>query len=185
MKTFNIYNEETAPEGSRELLRGAKNKLGFIPNLYGIMSESPATLKAYASLSDNFENSSFSPTEKQIVLLTTSSINKCHYCMAVHSTIGQMFKVPEDVIQSLRNNKPINDSKLEALRQFAHAVTEKRGWVEDYEINAFLEAGYSNAQVLEVIVGVAQKTLSNYINHIVKTPLDNAFEKNKWESVEA
>jgi len=185
MTTFKLNTLETAPEGSKELLSGAEKKLGFIPNLYGIMSESPATLKAYAGLSDNFENSSFSPTEKQIVLLTTSYINKCHYCMAVHSTVGQMFKVPEDVIQSLRNNEPINDKKLEALRQFTYAVVDKRGWVEESEINSFLEAGYSKAQALEVIVGVAQKTLSNYINHIVETPLDPAFEKNKWESVEA
>ena len=180
MSDFKIHTTETAPEGSKEILAGAQKSLGFIPNLYGIMAEAPSALKAYNGLSDNFEKSSFTATEKQIVLLATSYVNECNYCMAVHSTVAQMYKVSQDVIDALRNNKPITDPKLEALRKFTNAIVEKRGWVSDKEINEFIIAGYSKAQVLEVVVGVTQKTLSNYINHIVKTPLDAAFEPNKW-----
>ena len=180
MSDFKIHTTETAPEGSKEILAGAQKSLGFIPNLYGIMAEAPSALKAYNGLSDNFEKSSFTATEKQIVLLATSYVNGCNYCMAVHSTVAQMYKVSQDVIDALRNNKPIADPKLEALRKFTNAIVEKRGWVSDKEINEFISAGYSKAQVLEVVVGVTQKTLSNYINHIVKTPLDAAFEPNKW-----
>ena len=180
MSDFKIHTTETAPEGSKEILAGAQKSLGFIPNLYGIMAEAPSALKAYNGLSDNFEKSSFTATEKQIVLLATSYVNECNYCMAVHSTVAQMYKVSQDVIDALRNNKPITDPKLEALRKFTNAIVEKRGWVSDKEINEFISAGYSKAQVLEVVVGVTQKTLSNYINHIVKTPLDAAFEPNKW-----
>lgn len=182
MTKFNIHNEETAPENSKEILSGAKKQLGFIPNLFGIMSEAPAALKAYTGLSDSFDSSSFSATEKQIVLLATSYINSCHYCMAVHSTLSQMFKIPQEIIESLRDNKPINDAKLESLRQFTIAVVEKRGWVSEEDIAKFTTAGYSNAQILEVLVGVAQKTLSNYTSHIANTPLDAAFEPNKWET---
>lgn len=181
MSDYKVHTIETAPEGSKEILSGALKAYGFIPNLYSIMAEAPAALKAYSGLSNNFEQSSFNATEKQIILLATSYVNGCNYCMAVHSTIGQMFKVPQNIIDALRNNKPIADPKLEALRKFANAVVEKRGWVDQKEIGDFLSAGYSKAQLLEVIVGVAQKTLSNYINHIVKTPLDAAFEPNKWE----
>ena len=180
MSDFKIHTTETAPEGSKEILAGAQKSLGFIPNLYGIMAEAPSALKAYNGLSDNFEKSSFTATEKQIVLLATSYVNGCNYCMAVHSTVAQMYKVSQDIIYALRNNKPIADPKLEALRKFTNAIVEKRGWVSDKEINEFISAGYSKAQVLEVVVGVTQKTLSNYINHIVKTPLDAAFEPNKW-----
>lgn len=180
MSNFKIHTVETAPEASKEILTGAQKSLGFIPNLYGIMAEAPSALKAYNGLSDNFEKSSLTATEKQIVLLATSYVNGCNYCMAVHSTIGQMIKVPQNIIDALRNNKPIADSKLEALRKFANAVVEKRGWVSDKEVDEFISAGYSKAQLLEVVVGVTQKTLSNYINHIVKTPLDSAFEPNKW-----
>lgn len=184
MTEFKINTLETAPEGSKEILEGAKKKLGFVPNLFGIMSEAPAILKAYTGLSDSFDSSSLNSTEKQIVLLATSNVNGCHYCMAVHSTLSQMFKIPQDIIESLRDNKPINDSKLEALRQFTIAVVEKRGWVSEEDKEAFITAGYSNVQILEVLVGVAQKTLSNYTSHIANTPLDSAFEPNKWERPE-
>jgi uncharacterized peroxidase-related enzyme len=185
MADFRIHTIDTSPEGSRDILTGAQKSLSFIPNLFGIMAESPTALKAYNGLSDNFEKSSFNATEKQIVLLATSYVNGCNYCMAVHSTIGQMHKVPQDVIDALRDNKPIADAKLEALRKFAYSVAEKRGWVSDKEVDDFINAGYAKSQVLEVVVGVTQKTLSNYINHIVKTPLDAAFEPNKWEEVYA
>lgn len=185
MAEFKVHIIETAPEGSKEILAGAQKSLGFIPNLYGIMAEAPTSLKAYSGLSDAFDHSSFNATEKQIVLLATSNLNGCNYCMAVHSTVAQMHKVNQDVIDALRNNKPIADLKLEALRKFAYSVAEKRGWASDEEVDDFINAGYSKAQVLEVVVGVTQKTLSNYINHIVKTPLDAAFEPNKWEEVYA
>ncbi len=182
MSKFTIHNMETAPQESKEILSGAEKKLTFIPNLYAIMAESPTTLKAYTGLSDNFDESSFNATEKQIILLATSFVNSCHYCMAVHSTLAQMFKVPENIVYSLRNNKPISDAKLEALRQFTLAVVEKKGWATKEDIQKFLSSGYTKAQILEVIVGVTQKTLSNYVSHIVQTPLDAAFEQNKWES---
>lgn len=184
MSQFKIHNAETAPEESKELLKGAEKQLGFVPNLYGIMSEAPAALKAYNGLSQNFENSSLNSTEQQVVLLSASYVNECHYCMAVHSTVGQMQKIDDEVIEALRTGKPIKDEKLEALRKFTQEVVERRGWISQEDVDAFLNAGYSNAQLLEVIVGVAQKTLSNYINHIAKTPLDEAFEPNKWEKVE-
>lgn len=180
MSDFKIHTTETAPEGSKEILVGAQKSLGFIPNLYSIMAEAPATLKAYNGLSDNFEKSSLSPTEKQIVLLSTSYVNECNYCVAVHSTVAQMQKIDRSVVDSIRNGSPITDAKLESLKKFTNLVVEKRGWVDQQEIEDFLSAGYSKAQLLEVIVGIAQKTLSNYINHIVKTPLDDAFEPNKW-----
>ncbi len=185
MTDFKVHTIETAPEGSKEILSGALKAYGFIPNLYGIMAEAPAALKAYSGLSNNFEQSSFTATEKQIILLATSYVNGCNYCMAVHSTIGQMFKVPQDIIEALRTGEPIADAKLEALRIFTQTVVEKRGWVEEEDVDTFLSAGYSKSQLLEIIVGVTQKTLSNYINHIVKTPLDDAFANNKWEKVYA
>jgi uncharacterized peroxidase-related enzyme len=185
MSQFKIHTTETAPENSKELLEGAQKQLGFIPNLYGIMAEAPAALKAYNGLSQNFDTSSFNTTEKQIVLLATSYVNKCHYCMAVHSTVAQMQKLDGNIIEALRTGEAIADSKLEALRNFTQSVVEKRGWIEEQDVEAFINAGYSKAQLLEIIVGVAQKTLSNYINHVVQTPLDEAFQPNKWEKVKA
>lgn len=185
MSKFKIHTVETAPEDSKELLKGAEKLLGFIPNLYGIMSEAPAALKAYNGLSQSFENSSLNTTEKQIVLLATSIVNECQYCVAVHSTIGQMQNIAANIIDAVRNDEPIDDPKLEALRKFTQSIVEKRGWLSDENVESFLSAGYTKAQLLDVMVGVTQKTLSNYINHVVQTPLDAAFEPNKWEKVHA
>ena len=85
-----------------------------------------------------------------------------------------------DVIESIRNDEPIADERLEALRGFATAVIEQRGWVSDAQVEAFLAAGYEQRRVFDVILGAAMKTLSNYTNHVAETPLDAAFEGQRW-----
>ena len=89
--------------------------------------------------------------------------------------------VPTDVIAAIRNDQPIADPKLEALRVFATAMVDKRGWLADGDVSAFLEAGYSKAQILDVVLAVSLKTLSNYANHITETPLDAAFASQAWQ----
>ena len=147
----------------------------------GVFAESPEILQAYLSLSTLLEQTTLTPTERQIALLAASSVNNCEYCMAAHS----MQNLQGDVIQAVRNNSPIADHKLEAFRQFVLAVTEKRGSVSEKEVGAFLEAGYTNRNILEVIMAVGMKTLSNYTNHISETPLDAAFEPAKWKKTAA
>jgi alkylhydroperoxidase family enzyme len=95
-----------------------------------------------------------------------------------------MQKVPTDVVEAIREDRPISDSKLQALRAFTTAVVEKRGWVSDEDVSTFVAAGYSKAQILEVILGVSFKTLSNYTNHIANPPLDEAFETGAWSPSE-
>lgn len=182
MSQFRLHTIETAPDGSKELLRVALKQNGFVPNLYAIMAESPEVLKAYRQMADLFEKTAFNPIEKNIVWLTISYNNKCHYCMAIHSLVAQMYKVPDQIIESLRNNLPLKDSKLEALRKFTALMVEKRGWVSDEELQAFLAAGYAQKNVLDVIVGIGQKIISNYVNHVTHTPLDPKIEGFKWEA---
>jgi AhpD family alkylhydroperoxidase len=145
----------------------------------GVFAESPEILQAYLSLSTLFDQTTLTPLERLIVLLGVSSVNNCGYCMAAHSSMGTAQNLPDAVIQAVRNNRPIADPKLEALRQFVLAVTEKRGFIKEEELDAFLEAGYTNRNVLEVVLAVGLKTLSNYTNHIAQTPLDAAFEPAK------
>ena len=181
MTTFKLHTIETAPEGSKEMLQAALKQNGFIPNLYGIMAESPEVLKAYNQMNQLFMETSLSPVEKNIVWLTISHNNQCHYCMAIHSMVAQMFKLSEEMIEALRNGQPLNDTKLEALRKFTALLVEKRGWASDVEVQEFIEAGYSQKNVLEIIVGIGQKTISNYVNHLAHTPLDKVIEDFKWE----
>lgn len=183
--SYQIHTIETAPEKSKAILEGEKSKLGFIPNLYAVMSESPELLNTYLSISDALGQTTLSATELQIVLITASYVNNCDYCVAAHSVISSMQNVPKEIVESVRQNKPIADEKLEALRKFAYAVVEKRGFVPEEETQNFLSAGYTKQNILEVILGVSLKTISNYTNHIAETPLDEAFTPAKWKKAAA
>lgn len=180
MSKFDVHTKKTARTESAELLAAAEKAYGFIPNLLGVMAESPATLGAYLSLGQLFEKSSFSPTEQQIVILTTSRFNECDYCMAAHSVIAGMQKVPTDIIEAIRDDRPIDDPRLEALRIFTHTVVDKRANVSSADVAAFFAADYTKEHVLEVIFGISFKTLSNYVNHVARTPLDDAFATQAW-----
>ncbi len=183
--SFQIHTTETAPEKSKEILEVVKSKLGFIPNLYAVMAESPELLQAYLSISELIDKTSFSPTERQIVLITASYVNNCDYCVAAHSVISSMQKVPNEIVAALRENRPLADGKLEALRKFAYAAIEKRGFIAEEEKQNFLAAGYTNRNILEVILAAGLKTLSNYTNHIAEIDLDPAFETARWKKAAA
>lgn len=180
MNNFKIHTKETAPTESAAHLKSAESAYGFIPNLLGVMAESPATLGAYLAVGQLFEESSFSPTERQIVLLTTSRFNQCDYCMGAHTVIAGMQEVPSNIVDAIRNDKPIEIGKLEALRTFTSLVVENRGRLSSTDIEAFLGSGYTMAQILEVILAVSFKTMSNYVNHVAETPLDDAFAAQAW-----
>ncbi len=178
MQNYTIYNETNAPEASRPLLEKAKAKMGFIPNLLGILSESPTALEGYLTLSGLTARGTLSPTEQQVVEIAVSRENGCEYCVAAHTTVAQGQKVSADVLKAVREDKPIANAKLEALRQFAKVVVLKRGHVEEEDVKAFHDAGYTKGQALEVILGVMLKIFTNYADHIVNAPLDKVFEKN-------
>lgn len=182
MTTFTTHTIDTAPDEAKPHLQAAKDAYSFVPNLLGNMATAPALLEGYMTLAKVFDKTALSETERQIVLMTNNRLNGCTYCMAAHTSISQMAKVPADVIEALRNGTLIADPKLEALRTFAAIVNEKRGWVEQDEIDAFLAAGYSEQSVLEVILGTSLKIMSNYTNHVTQTPLDQAFAPNAWEN---
>ncbi len=183
MSRFDVHTKDTAQPDAAEMLDSIEMAYGFIPNLYGVFAESPAALKAYMTIGKIFDESSFSATERQLIILAVSRYNECDYCMAAHTVVAGMQKVPTEVIEAIREDRPISDDRLEALRTFATAVVEKRGWVSDDDISAFLAAGFSRAQILEVILGVSFKTLSNYTNHVADTLLDEAFETGAWSPV--
>ncbi|SLN62238.1 Carboxymuconolactone decarboxylase family protein [Roseovarius albus] len=175
-----VHTEETAPEASKPIIEATKKAFGFLPNLTATFAESPAMVEAYGVLAGHFEKTDLTPTERQIVLMTTSRENGCTYCMAAHSTVSQMQNVPADVIDALRNDTTIADPKLQALQVFTTRIHETRGNVDQVDLDAFHAAGYTKANILDVILGAGLKTLSNYTNHIAETPLDAPFQANVW-----
>lgn len=182
MSQFKIHSIRTAPAASQPLLEGSLKKYGFVPNLHGGLAEAPSALKAYIELTALFDQTSLSPTERQVVLLVASAENHCTYCVAAHSMIAKhMVKADPAIVDAIRNLQPLPDTKLDTLASFARHVVQNRGVVCGKTLDNFIAAGYSRAHVLEVVLGVTFKTLSNYTNHIIDTPLDSAFQAEAWE----
>lgn len=180
MSQFPQHTLATAPEKSKAALAQVEKSLGFVPNLFATFAASPAVLEGYLALSAAFSKTSLSATEQQVVAITVSTTNECHYCVAAHSVIAAGAKVDAGVIEALRSGAPLADAKLEALRSFTRIVVEKRGWPTEQELSAFVAAGYQPSQALELILGIGLKTISNYVNHIAQTPLDSAFAAAAW-----
>ena len=180
MAQFTLHDELTASEGSQQKLADAKTNLGFIPSLYGVLAENPAVFEGYTTLAGIFGKAGFSPLEQQVVTITASVENECHFCVAAHSTISAGQKLDMDVIAAVREDRPIADTRLEALRLFTKKVVVQRGFVSDADVDHFIEAGWDRAAVLGVILGVALKVISNYTNHVAETPVNEQFKAYEW-----
>ncbi len=180
MTTFTLHTPDTAPVASRSILENVEAAWKFIPNLHRVLAESPATLEAYSAAFSLFDKSSFTTKERQVVYLAINFENECEYCMSGHSALAAMSGVEAEVIEALRENAPVANPRLQALRTFAASVTRTRANLNPGEVEAFLTAGFTKQQVLEVILAVSVKTISNYVNHIAKTPLDGFVSGTKW-----
>ncbi len=182
MSKFKLHDVDSAPEGSKPLLQGSLKSFGMIPNLHAVLAASPQALEAYQTLTRLFLETSLSTNEKHVLWLTINVANQCHYCVPAHTGLAKQDGVPDDIIQALRDNKELPDARLNALRTFVLKVVDKRGEVSEADVEAFLQAGFDQRNVLDVILGVAHKTLSNYSNHITQTPVDEAFSQFEWHA---
>ncbi|MGB0660303.1 MAG: carboxymuconolactone decarboxylase family protein [Mangrovicoccus sp.] len=177
MPDFTFYDLDTAPEASKPLLQNSLKSFGMVPGLHQAFAISPETLEAYQTLHTLFQKTSFNAEELTVVWQSINVEHGCHYCVPAHAGIAAMMKIDPAITDALRKNTPLADPKLEALRKFTLIMLRNRGMVEDTDIEAFYAAGYGQKQVIEIILGLAQKVMSNYTNHIAKTPVDPAFEK--------
>ncbi len=180
MTTFTIHTPDSAPVESKEQLETTQQRNGLIPNLYGVLAEAPIALEAYETLASLLMRASFTPTERHVVWFTINAYHDCHYCMAAHTLLAKGEGVPEDVIETARAVRSYEDPKLESLRVFTLNLVENRGWASPNDLEAFLAAGFTKQNVLEILVVIAHKVLSNYTNHIVATPVDDAFKRFTW-----
>ncbi|MEM5565542.1 carboxymuconolactone decarboxylase family protein [Psychroserpens sp. AS72] len=180
MTTLKVHNIDTAPEGSKALLEQSLKANGMIPGLHGVLAGAPGILEAYQTIHKLFTETSFNKDELTVVWQTINVEHECHYCVPAHTAIAKMMKVDDAITEALRNETPLEDSKLEALRTLTLAITRNRGHVSQKELAAFYEAGYGEQQVLEIILGLSQKVISNYTNHIANTAVDAPFQKFAW-----
>jgi len=173
---------EDANEAQKPLLEKPMKQMGMVPNMYANMVNSPGMMETYAVGYDHFrKKSGFTPVEQEVVFLTISITNGCDYCASVHSYIAaNMSKLPKELTNSLRNQEKIKDPKMSALSTFTKIMVDKRGYPTKADVADFTAAGYEEKHILEIILALAVKTISNYSNHIFHTELDEAFAEGKW-----
>jgi AhpD family alkylhydroperoxidase len=181
--TFIDHTTESAPAAARAALEGAARKFGHVPSPLARLAESPSAVAAFHSGLGHFDRSSLDMLEREVVVFVVATRNECHYCVALHSLQLTTSGVDADLLVSLREQRPLGDGRLEALRQFTHAVLDTRGDVDDAARAAFFAAGYTAQQALDVVVGIATYTLSTLANRLTRAPLDAPLERFRWTAV--
>lgn len=174
---FTIHTPDSATQRAGEELEGSQKAFGFIPNLHAVLAEAPTVLTAYKELHTLFQNSSFNNDELTVVWQTINVENECGYCVPAHTGIAHMMKVDSAIIDALRSGDELASEKLQILRKTTLALLRKRGHLDMGDLDAFKAVGYGNQQLLEIVLGIAQKTISNYSNHLADTPIDAPFQQ--------
>lgn len=173
MTRLAIHDAETAPAEARERLQNARRANGYLPNLIGVLANAPTALETYQVVGAINARTGLKPEEREVIQIIAAARNGCGFCVAGHTAIARKkLDMPEPVIQALRNTAALEDPKLNALARFTLAVMEKRGQVSDAELQAFFDAGYTQANALEVVLGVSLATLCNYANNLARTPIN-------------
>ena len=177
MSDFTLHTADSAPEAAKPLLENSQKAFGMIPNLHAVMAEAPTLLEGYQVLHGLAQDTSFNAEELTVVWQAVNVEHACHYCVPAHSAIAASMNVDQDIVDALVNKTPLADAKLETLRETTLAMTRDRGVISDQQIEKFFAAGYGKQQLLEIVVGLSQKVMSNYTNHLADTPVDEPFKK--------
>lgn len=177
IKNLRPVDHANAQGPQKEVLDLALAKLGFIPNMYANMANAPAVLSTYLHGYGLFRSESgLKPAEQEVVFLAVSQVNGCDYCTAAHSMIAdKMSGVPKEVLQAIRERKTIPDAKLAILYATTVEMARSHGQPSLEAVNAFLNAGYQERDLLYIVLAIAVKTLSNFSNHAFATSVDERF----------
>lgn len=182
---FPQHDLDTAPEASKPLMENSQKAFGRVPGLHKVLSESPQAYEGYQILHKLFMETDFDADELTVVWQSINVENACHYCVPAHTGMAKMMKVSDDISEALRNETALPSAKLEALRTFTVQMVRERGSLTEAQMKAFFDAGYGHRAVLDVILGLAQKTMSNYTNHVAETPVDEVFQPLVWQRGDA
>lgn len=180
MTEFTIHTTATAPEAARAALQRLEQAIGFVPNLAATIAGSPVAIQGFVGMQSALRGSALTPVEREVVGLTVSLENTSEYSMAAHSTFAHKQGASPDVVAALRAGEALPDPRLEALHAFARTVVRERGHIGEQDTQALLGAGFSTEQVLEALTQVAYTTLANLVANAAGTPVDGAFEEQRW-----
>ena len=169
MSQFIVPTKEQVSPASQQAFDSLQKALGFVPNLFATMAHSDNGLPRYLAFSS--AKSSLSNKEKEVVNLVVSEVNGCEYCLSAHTVLGKMNGFSDEEILELRSGKSEN-TKIDALVKLSKEITEKKGSVADQTLEAFFQAGYNKGHVVDVIMQIGDKVVTNYLYSISQIPID-------------
>jgi len=181
MTTFPIHTQESAPERSKPSLKQLQSAFGMIPNLVGAMATSPVLINSLVGLFGNVHGGSFTEAQVQTVLLTDAVTNASAWAVAFHTTLALKEGIDPADVQAIREGRLPKDNKLAALSSLARTMIEKRGRLNEDDVDRFIAAGFGRDHALEVVAIVAASTITNYTGSITKPPLEPMFQAHAWE----
>jgi alkylhydroperoxidase family enzyme len=182
MTHFPIHTMESAPEGSKPAMQQLQSAFGMIPNIVGAIATSPVLINSLVGLFGNVHGGSFTEAQVQTVLLTDAVTNASTWAVAFHTALALKEAIDPADVQAIRDGRLPKDSKLAALSTLARTMIEKRGRLDDRDVDQFIAAGFRIDHSLEVIAIVAASTITNYAGSITKTPLEAPFQPYAWAS---
>ncbi len=181
MTTFPVHTLETAPESSKPALQRLQSAFGVIPNIAGAMATSPVLIDSLVGLFGNVHGGSFTEPQIQTVLLTDAVVNACTWAVAFHTALALKEGIDPADVQAIREGRLPKDGKLAALSALARTMIEKRGRLDDQDVDQFIAAGFGKDHALEVVAIVAASTITNYTGSITKPPLEAPLQAHAWQ----
>ncbi|MGI4859608.1 MAG: carboxymuconolactone decarboxylase family protein [Janthinobacterium lividum] len=182
MSRLPLQSIESAPEASRPYLEKALANNGFLPNLVASLANAPTALEAYLRMAEINGRSGLSLAERETVQITAAGIHGCGFCVAGHTAVAlKKAGLPAATVNALRDQTPLDDSRLQAVATFTRAVIAQRGAVSDAALAGFKQAGFSDANALEVVLGVSLATLCNFANNLARNDLNPELVPYRWE----
>jgi uncharacterized peroxidase-related enzyme len=173
MTRLTLHTEASAPEGSRAFVARAIANNGFLPNLIGVLANSPQALETYLTVAQINAKGSLTLAEREVVQITAARVHGCDFCVAGHSAAAsKQARLDTDTVIALQRGQATGDARLDALRVFAEAIIATRGNVDDAALAALRDAGYSDQQAVEVVLGVSLATLCNFANSLARSPVN-------------
>ena len=173
MSRLPLQNLETAPESSRPFIERALGNNGFVPNLIGVLANAPTAVETYFTVGEINGRTSLTLAEREVVQITAASVHGCEFCVSGHSAIA-LKKAGFDraTVVALQQRGITGIARYDALVAFTRAVIVSRGNVGDGELKAFLDAGFTQAQALEVVLGISLATLCNFANNLAASEIN-------------
>ncbi|MCG8388328.1 MAG: carboxymuconolactone decarboxylase family protein [Cytophagales bacterium] len=170
MATFNVPTREEVSENNQAIFDNLQKGLGFVPNLYATYAYSDTALGDYLALQNR--KSTLKAKEREVINLVVSQVNECEYCLAAHTALGKMNGFTDEQILEIRSGKATFDAKIDALAKFVKDITINRSKPSQQVVDNFFEAGYDKANLVDVIIVIGDKIISNFLHGTTQVPVD-------------